>query len=213
NYAVNMDNIIDSIFGEYAVRLPGPMLVDSFAHDDELEFYEYNPEKAKEILKEAGLEDGFSLIIDTEEKNKEVAEAIAADLRAIGIDASSRVWDLAVLREMLLDGERQMYVGDWGNSTLDPYDFLNPKIKTDDRGNYSRYSNDRVDELLELGDVEQDEQKREQYYLEAQEIIYEDAPWIFGYTVKEIEAGYAGLKNWGPSPDGMLYMSKVTLED
>lgn len=213
NYAVDMDNIIESIFGDYAIRLPGPMLIDSFAHHDELEFYEYNPEKAKELLKEAGYEDGFSLIIDTEEKNKEVAEAIAANLREIGIDASARVWDLAVLRDMLLDGERQMYVGDWGNSTLDPYDFLNPKLKTGDRGNYSLYSNPRVDELLELGDVEQDEAKREEYYKEIQEIIYEDAPWIFGYTVKEIEAGQVGLKNWAPSPDGMLYMSKVTLEE
>lgn len=212
NYAVDMDNIIDSIFGDYAVRLPGPMLTDSFAHKDDLEPYDYDPEKAKDILKAEGLEDGFSLIIDTEEKNKEVAEAIAADLRAIGIDASSRVWDLAVLREMLLDGERQMYVGDWGNSTLDPYDFLNPKIKTDDRGNYSQYSNSRVDELLELGDVEQDEAKREEYYIEAQEIIFDEAPWIFGYTVKEIEAGHANLKGWSPSADGMLNMFGVTLE-
>src|SRR5690625_1521729 len=54
NYAVNMDNIIESIFGEYAVRLPGPMLVDSFAHHDSLDFYEFNPEKAKEILKDEG---------------------------------------------------------------------------------------------------------------------------------------------------------------
>lgn len=212
NHAVNMDNIIESIFGEYAVRLPGPMLIDSFAHHPDLEFYEYDPEKAKQILTEEGYEDGFSLIIDTEESNKEVAEAIASNLRDIGIDASARVWDLAVLRDMLLDGERQMFVGNWGNSTLDPYDFLNPKLKTGDRGNYSQYSNARVDELLEIGDVELDEAEREKVYFEAQEIIYDDAPWIFGYTVKEIEAGHKSLKNWAPTQDAMLYMDKVTLE-
>src|SRR5699024_1767009 len=40
NHAVDMETIIESIFGEYALRLPGPMLTDSFAHNDELEFYE-----------------------------------------------------------------------------------------------------------------------------------------------------------------------------
>jgi len=213
NHAVDMETIIESIFGEYALRLPGPMLTDSFAHNDELEFYEYDPEKAKQILKEEGLEEGFPLVIDTEEKNKEVAEAIANDLRKIGIDASTRVWDLAVLKEMLLEGERQMYIGDWGNSTLDPYDFLNPKLKTGDRGNYSGYSNEKLDELLETGEVELDELKREEIYMEAQEIIYNDAPWIFGYTLKEIEAGHINLQNWAPTPDAMLYMDEVTLEE
>lgn len=213
NHAVDMETIIESIFGEYALRLPGPMLTDSFAHNDELEFYEYDPEKAKQILKEEGLEEGFPLVIDTEEKNKEVAEAIANDLRKIGIDASTRVWDLAVLKEMLLEGERQMYIGDWGNSSLDPYDFLNPKLKTGDRGNYSGYSNEKLDELLETGEVELDELKREEIYMEAQEIIYNDAPWIFGYTLKEIEAGHINLQNWAPTPDAMLYMDEVTLEE
>lgn len=213
NHAVDMDTIIKSIFGDYGVRLPGPMLTDSFAHNDELEFYEYDPEKAKQILEEEGIDENFSLVIDTEEKNKEVAEAIANDLRKVGIDATTRVWDLAVLREMLLEGERQMYLGDWGNSTLDPYDFLNPKLKTDGRGNYSGYNNEKLDELLEAGEKELDEEKRKEIYYEAQEIIYDDAPWIFGYTIKEIEAGQINLHNWTPTPDGILYMDKATLNE
>ena len=211
NHAINMDTIIGSIFGEYVERLPGPMLTDSFAHHDGLEFYEYDPEKAKQILVEEGYGDGFSVVIDTEDMNKEVAEAIANNLREIGIDANTRIWDMAVLREMLLDGERQMFLGSWGNSSLDPYDFLNPKLKTGDRGNYSQYSNPRLDELLEAGDVELDEAKREEIYLEAQEIIYEDAPWVFGFTLSEIEAGHKSLQNWSPRFDGMIYMDEATL--
>lgn len=213
NHAINMDEIVSSIFGDYVIRLPGPMLTDSYAHDDSLEFYEYDPEKAKQILEEEGVGEDFSLIIDTDANNKEVAEAMASYLRDIGIDANARVWDLAVLRELLLEGERQMYFGTWGNSTLDPYDFLNPKLKTDDRGNYSLYSNSKVDELLEQGDVELDDEKRQAIYKEIQEIIYEDAPWVFGYTVQSIDAGRANLIDWELTADGMLYMPFVDLEE
>lgn len=211
NHAVDMDLIIKTILGGNAKRLAGPMLQNAFGINQDLKPYEYNPEKAKKLLAEAGYANGFPLVIDTNADNKEIAEAIAAQLRKIGVAASTRVWDRGVLTDMLLKGERQMSMGDWGNATHDPYDFLNPKLKTKDRGNYSLYSNPRVDELLEKGAVELDEAKRKELYREAQQIIYDDAPWIFGYQMSEIEAGLKQLQGWAPSPDGMLDMSKTTM--
>lgn len=212
NHAVDMEKIVESLYGEYASILPGAMLTNSFAYNNNLEPYKYDPEKAKSMLDKAGVEEGFSLVIDTEENTKEAAEAIANDLRDIGIDASTRVWDFPVLKELLLKGERQMVVTDYGNSTLDPHDFLVPTLKTDETGNYSGYSNEEFDKLLEDGEVEQDEEKREVIYKEAQEIIYDDAPWIFGYTIQEIEASDKKLQNWEPSQDGMIYMNETTIE-
>lgn len=212
NHAIDMDLIIEQILGGFGERLPGPMLKQTFGHHDGLKPYEYNPEKAKQLLAEAGYPDGFSVVIDTEAHNKEVAEAIALMLRDIGIDASARVWDSGVIREMLLKGERQMFMGDWGNATLDPYDFLNPKLKTGERGNFSLYSNPRVDELLTLAEKENDEEVRKNLYREAQEIIYNDAPWVFGFQMQEIEAGVKQLKGWEPLPDSILYMHEAYLE-
>ena len=212
NHAVDMDKIVDSLFGEYGVRLAGSMLPGSFSENTDLKPYAYDPEKAKELLTEAGFDMNQAIVIDTTDEHKEVAEAIAAELRKIDLDAKTRIWDLGVLKELMLNGERQMYVMDWGNSTMDPYDILNPKLKTDDRGNYSLYSNEKVDALLESGEVELDESVREEMYKEAQQIIYDEAPWIFGYALKEIEAGVANLQNWQPFPDGMLYMPDVEVK-
>lgn len=212
NHAINMDLILEKVLGGYATRLAGPMLSNAFAINTDLKPYEFNPEKAKQLLAEAGYPNGFSVVIDTDGNNKEVAEAAAAMLRDIGIDATTRVWDLGVLKPMLLKGERQMFMGDWGNSTQDPYDFLNPKLLTADRGNYSLYSNPKVDELLKNGSVELDSDKRAAMYKDAQQIIYDEAPWVFGYSLKEIEASVKSLKDWSPSPDGMFNMQKTWLE-
>ncbi|TBL75801.1 ABC transporter substrate-binding protein [Paenibacillus thalictri] len=211
NHAINMDSIIDKILNNYATRLAGPMLSNAFALDTSLKPYEYNPAKAKELLAEAGYPKGFQLVIDSDANNKEVAEAAAAQLRDIGVEASTRIWDIGVLKPMLLKGERQMFMGDWGNSTLDPFDFLNPNFISKDRANYSQYSNARVDELLKLGSTEIDTEKRKTIYKEAQQIIYKEAPWVFGFSKKEIEAGAKTLQGWAPMPDGSLYMSKASV--
>ena len=212
NHAIDMDKIVDSIFGEYATRIAGSVLPGSFAENTDLTPYEYNPEKAKALLAEAGYPDGFSVVLDTDDEQKEVAEAVAAELRKIGIDAQTRIWDAGVLQDLLLKGERQMSINTWGNGSMDPFDLLNPKLKTKDRGNYSQYSNPRVDELLTLAETEVDEELRAQYYKEVQQIVYDEAPWVFAYTVKEIEASVAHLKNWEVYPDGMFFMPYVELE-
>ena len=212
NYAVDMEKIVELILGGYGKALKGPILEESFGINKNLPGYEYNPEKAKQLLAEAGYPDGFSVVIDTKDTTNQVALAVASQLREIGIDAQIRVWEWGVLQPLIQKGERMMYLTDWGNSTQDPYDFLNPKLRTNDRGNYSFYSNPRVDELLNAASIETDVQKREQMYREAQEIIFEEAPWIFGYSMMEIEAGVKKLKNWQPASDGMLNMHEVYME-
>ncbi|WP_017380643.1 ABC transporter substrate-binding protein [Paenisporosarcina sp. TG-14] len=212
NYAVNMDEIVETMLEGYGSRLAGPLLQEAFGLNEDLKPYEYNPEKAKQLLTEAGYADGFSVVIDAKDTQSEVVQAVAAQLREVGVDAQIRVWDWGVLGPLIENGERLMYMTDWGNSTQDPYDFLNPKLITEDRGNFSFYSNKRVDELLNDASIELDVDKRKDMYYEAQEIIYDEAPWIFGYSMFEIEAGVKNLKNWEPATDSMLKMHDVYLE-
>lgn len=214
NHAINMDSIVDNMLVGYGQRLRGPLLEEAFGLNTNLSPYAYDPEKATALLKEAGYEAGdISLIIDVKDTESEIAEAVASQLRQIGIDAQTRVWDWGVLLPLIKNGERMMYMTDWGNSTQDPYDFLNPKLRSDDRGNFSFYSNDRVDELLNQASTEIDREKRENMYFEAQELIYDEAPWVFGYSKLEVEAGLKSLKNWEPAIDSMLSMHESYLEE
>jgi peptide/nickel transport system substrate-binding protein len=104
-------------------------------------------------------------------------------------------------------------VTSWGNSTLDPVGILVPKFKTGGRGNYSGYSNEKVDQLLSLAENTLDNERRERYYKEVQELIYEDAPMIFGYAAEEIYAFRKRVKNFTPSSSGMMNMHDVYVEN
>ena len=213
NYAINIDEIINSVLEGSAKAMAGPVLTDSFAFDQNLKPYGYDPEKAKQLLAEAGYPDGFSLVIDCEAPEKEITEAAAIQLRNIGIDATTRVWDWGVLSPLLDSGERQMVMNYWGNSTLDPYDLLNPMFMTDGPGNYCKYSNPKIDQLLtEAGSiVDADERKAE--YGEVQQILYDDAPWVFGYVNDVIEAATSDVAGWEPSSEGRLNLHDVSLSD
>jgi len=213
NYAFNIQEIIDSVLEGSAQAMAGPVLPDSFAYNEALKPYGYDPEKAEQLLTEAGYPDGFALVIDCEAPEKEIAEAAAIQLRNIGIEATTRVWDWGVLSPLLDSGERQMVMNYWGNSTLDPYDLLNPMFMTDGPGNYSKYNNAKVDQLLKEAGSIVDVEERKAKYDEIQLMIYEEAPWVFGYVNDVIEAGSANIAGWEPSPEGRLNLHDVTLSD
>lgn len=212
NHAMNMDLIVEKILGGYATRLAGPLLSTGFAVDKELKPYAYDLKLAKGLLKEAGYPDGFSVVIDTINDDKPVAEAVAAQLREVGVDATVRIWDWGVLKPLLEKGERSIVLMSWGNSTQDPFDILNPTLNgVGERGNFSFYDNAQVKDLLDRAGSSIDEQERLNLYKQAQQIIYTDAPWIFGFSKKEIEVSVKGIVNWQPSMDGRINMHDVGL--
>lgn len=212
NYAIDMDAIVDNILLGYGTTVAGPLLPHGFALNTDLQPYGYDPDRAIELLTEAGYADGFELVIDTEDELKDVAYAAASMLEAIGIQASVRIWDWGVLRDQLLAGERMMVFGNWGNSTLDPSDLLVPKLRSNDRGNYSQYANPELDALLDAAEIAVERDERISLYYEAQEIIYNDAPWVFGYVGMEIEACRSNVTNWRPSTDSRINLHRVGLE-
>lgn len=212
NYAVDMEKIVETVLGGNGKVLAGPLLPEAFAYNDDLKPYGYDPEKAKQLLQEAGCADGFQLVIDCKEDKKEIADAVASQLRQVGIDASVRVWDWGVLKPKVLAGERKMVVADWGNSTLDPYGILNPQFLIGGRGNYACYENEEVDQLLREAEAIVDQNERAAKYQKVQEIVYEEAPWIFGYGTDVIEACMASVENWEPSPDSRINLHDVSLK-
>jgi len=212
NHAVNIDLIIDKILGGFATRMAGSLLPHGYYADPDIKAYKHDQALAKKLLSEAGHAKGFPLVIDTIDTYKEVCEAAAQQFRAVGLEASVRIWDWGVLRPLAMNGERKMVFQTWGNSTLHPYDLLNPKLMTKDRANYSQYSNAELDDLLKKGGVETSPDKAKTIYFKAQEIIYRDAPWVFAYVPLEIEACAKNVENWVPSTDGRINLHRVALK-
>jgi len=229
NYAVNVDLLIEKVLGGRGIALPGALSPFNNFADATLKPYGYNPDKAKALLAEAGWTDTdgdgildkdgqpFAFVIDAQAGQKDRAEAVMGQLREIGINASVRVWDYAVLKPLLLNGDRMAYAGDWGDSAFDPVGHFEAKWHTHikgspyGRGNFSSYSNPRVDELIEMGEVTSDVARRHKIYDEAQRIIYEEAPAIFIFLPEEVEACSVRVQNWEPSPDSRINLHDVRL--
>jgi len=220
NYAVNVELIVEKVLGGRGIVLPGALSPFNNFADPTLEPYGYDPEKAKALLAEAGYKpEDISFVIDAAEANKERAEAVAGQLQELGINATVRLWDWGVVKPMLLNGERMACVGSWGDSAFDPVGHFEAKWHTlvegtaAGRGNYSTYSNPRVDELIEMGETEPDVAKRHEIYDEAQWIVYEEAPAIFLFLPEEVEACSAKVQNWAPSPDSRINLHDVWLSE
>jgi peptide/nickel transport system substrate-binding protein len=228
NYAVDAEAILDTVLGGLGVVIAGPLSPYNNFADATLEPYGYDPDKALELLAEAGWtdsdEDGFldkdgeifTFVIDVRPTSKPRAEGLAGQLQELGIDATVRVWgDYGVLKPLMLDGERTAYVGDWGDSAFDPVGHFEAKWHSfvegtgNGRGNFSGYSNPRVDELVAAGEIEPDVERRHELYDEAQQLVYEESPAVFLFLPDIVEASSASVQNWTVAADGRLNMHDV----
>ena len=151
----------------------------------------------------------LSIIVDAVADRADEAEIIATYLRAVGVEAQVRLWEWNALKDRLEAGERQMYLSDWGSAYFDPFDLVIPRLATGDRGNYSGYSNAELDHLLDKVQRLVDPNERREAYFKAQDIIFHDAPWIFGYALNEVEAARVEITNWQPSMDSRINLHDV----
>jgi peptide/nickel transport system substrate-binding protein len=220
SYAVDADAVLGGVAGGYGTVLPGPLSPANLYADPDLVPYKHDPEMATTLLAEAGVRpEEISFVIDTYGPYLELAEAVAGQLQSLGMDVSVRAWEYDVVRPMLLRCERQAFLRDWGDSVFDPVGYIEAKWHTrvedtpDGRGNFSCYSNPRVDELIEAGASEPDPEKRAQNYSEMQSLIHADAPAVWLYVPQEIEAVSTRVHNWEPSPDSRINLHDVWLSE
>jgi peptide/nickel transport system substrate-binding protein len=230
NYAVDKDLIVEAIYGGRAVSLPGPLSPFNNFVNQSLAPYPYDPDKALELLTAAGWSDSdgdgildkegqpLAFTIDTLEEWRPLAEGVAGMFREIGIDAGVRFWEYSVVQPQLLACERQAYLDDWGDSAFDPVGHFEAKWATFaegqpyGRGNFSCYSNARVDELIKAGETEADQTARQAIYDEAQQLVYDDAPAVFLILPEEAEASAARVQNWEPAADSRINLHDVSLQ-
>jgi len=212
NYAIDKQGIIKSVYAGQAQQMTGPVPPFSSYFDSSLQPYPFDTNKAKQLLAQGGYPNGFQVTIDSIAAFKDTGEIVAQELRDVGVQATTRVWEDATLRTEALAGNRQMVLWDWGNAFRHPFDLLEPTLRTKGRGNYANYSNPKVDQDLTDGAATNDPAKATAAYKDAQDIIYNEAPWVFGWVPSEIEAATTSVQNWTPGPDGWEIMQHVSIK-
>ena len=179
--------------------------------------YEYNPEKAKELLKSVGKEKGLSLTIWTNDNvtRTQIAQIIQANLKEVGIDLKIEVleWGSYLQRSAL--GEHSILLGGWVAGTSDADIVLYPLVHSASAGgggNKSFYSNKIVDEYIEEGRKTSKIEDRKKAYKEVQTIIAEDLPIIPLFYKSDIIGVSKKVKNFKFAPSTIHNFYKVEKE-
>jgi oligopeptide transport system substrate-binding protein len=185
NYAINRPAINTTIRQDRFVQAQGILPAGMPGYNPELESYDYNEARARQLLAEAGYPEGQGLpplelwSSVTSPTARAEHEAIQRDLQKIGIPVvlhTSENWQQ--FTELLGQRPRAMYRYAWFADFPDPDNFLFSLFYSQSANNFANYNNPQVDSLLHQAQRETDSLKRVQLYRQAETLITADAPTV-----------------------------------
>lgn len=213
NYAINREDVAAAALWDTAVPGQNPLPKDSFWYSG-YQPYTYDPERAKELLAEAGYADGFSaeFMPTTEyEETVRAAQVLQAQLAEVGIDASIRTLEWGTWLEEEGAGNFDMYICSWiGN--IDPDDYFYSQHRTGQVFNFTGYSNPELDTLLDQGRTEADPEARKAIYDQVQQIVIDDSPYVFLFIPANVDAYQPYVKGYITRPDSAIVFKDVWLD-
>lgn len=214
NYAVDKEALLDVLFeGQGSVIQGQQATPDFFGFNPDIEAYPYDPEKARELLAEAGYPDGFTEVFSYPfgrlAGDKEVAEAVAAMFEDVGI---------TIVHEVLESGE---WLNQLVTQQLSPISLAGYATPPDahyqyhinvEGQRYTYYANTEYDELVLAAMTETDREAREQLYFQAAEIAYDDPPFVYLVAPADLYGVSDRVEGLVVRPDQWLYLHDVTFK-
>ncbi len=201
NHAINRGSIASNLIGGPAKAIHTACNPVVFGCYQDVAQYDYSPEKAKALLDEAGFADGFDLDIWSY-RDKEAAQALAADLGKVGIRVNLRHGKLAGLNKARANREIRAYFGTWGSTASpDTATIANIHWRDPDSGDRNLSGNARVGELMIGAERTLDMKQREDLYAEGLSLIADQAYWVPLWTYSEGVLSSNDI-NFQQDPDG-----------
>ena len=172
--------------------------------DDSIQPYPYDAAKAKDLLTQAGYPNGFEIdmLVPDYRDLPQIAASVQADLLKIGVKLNLRQQAYAVFRQSVRErGKVAIFPLQWSTDFPDPQNVISTILKGSMAGqqNFTFYNNPAVDKLLDQADAAIDPKRRTELYQQADKIVHEDAPWIFGFYLKADALKSAKLKETSDS--------------
>ena len=208
NYAIDRQEIIDTVLAGIGGQLGASIFPATLPWSkQDLKPYPYDPDRAMELLAEAGLKDSngdgilemegrpFSLNMWTYEGRaslKPILELIQAQLNRVGINTRLKVTRTgSPINKAMKEGEVHLNLQMWNAAPEGDPDFFITNVFTSEGGsNFMGYQNPELDELAEKGKVTFDPEERKIIYDRIQKIIYDDSPVIVLFYKSMISVAY-----------------------
>lgn len=216
-YAIDKQGIIDTVYEGYS-SIPKSILAPSvFGYTADVKEREYNPDKARELLKDVNIQDKkLKLYIYDEPSRQQMAQIIQANLKEVGIDVEINVLEVSSFLQYTGSGEHDMLIGLWYVSTGDADYGYYPLLHSTSRGavgNRSFYSNKEVDRLLDEARRENSIEQRKIRYKQVQDIVEEEVP-LFPIAYKNYTIGLRKeVQGFIFNPNGNHILYKTVIKD
>ena len=222
NYALNKKSYLGPIYMGNAVVAKNPIPPTIWGYNDDVKDYEYNPEKAKELLKKAGFPNGFETELWTlpvsrpyNPNGKKLGELMQADLAKVGIKVKLVTYDWPTYLAKARDGVSRFAQYGWTGDNGDPDNFMNVLLGCSGvagGSNNARWCFKEYDDLVNKAKRDSDPKKRAVFYKEAQLVVKREAPIVTIAHSKTFRAMAKNVEGYVMDPLGQDYFHQVDLK-
>ena len=185
---IHKPQIIDAVYQGSGIVAKNPIPPTIWSYNDAIIDYQYDLDKAKALLKEAGLEKGFEMDLwampvqrPYNPNARKMAEMIQTDWNKAGIKVNIKSFEWAEYLKRAKEGQHQAMLMGWTGDNGDPDNFLATLLgcaSVQNGSNYAKWCYKPYDDLVTQARQEVNHDKRVELYKAAQEIFHEQAPWI-----------------------------------
>jgi peptide/nickel transport system substrate-binding protein len=215
NYAIDKEGIADALYGGFAVPADGQILTSGhFGYNPNVKAFEYDPDKAKALIQEAGY-DGGEILLESEVgrwlKDKELVEVVAGQLAEVGFNVKINIREFSNYLDVLFDKENRapMIFVSHDNPLLDADRTLTAYFTCDGTG--PSYCNEEVSAMIVAARTEIDPAKREDMYHQIVQTAHDEASHLYLLNVENIY-GLSARLDWTPRRDARLLYATMSLK-
>lgn len=220
SYAVDYQGIINGAVKGRGEQLTTPVPKGMWGRDDSIKGYNFDVAKAKTLLGEAGLSNGFALKLlysDNQGFNETQALMLQNTLGQAGIKVELEKVAWALFRERVDKGDFDLAMGTWSPDYADPQFFMTYWFDSAYfglSGNRAFYKNDAVDKILREAETITDQTRRVALYKQAQQLVVADAPYLFLFQTNVLNPMRVNVKGfiYNPMLDDMYNFEDMSKE-
>lgn len=220
--AINREAILKAVYDRQAQLATSPIPPSSWAYNKQVTRVRYNTQQAKQLLAEAGYENGFTIDIWAmpiqrayNPNARKMAEMMQQDLAKIGVKARIISYEWGTFLARVAQGLHHSVLLGWNADNGDPSNFLNPLLSCASArsgNNYAKWCHPEFDQLILNASQSSDIQQRKEFYLQAQTLFKEEAPWLTIAHANKSLLSQAKVKGLVISPVGNVEFDKVYFE-
>lgn len=211
-HAIDKEELASSLLEGYAEPVDVPLTPPTFGFSEDVEGYAYDPQRSKELLREAGYTEGLKLAFATSPAyDQRIVEAVQADLKEVGIDVEIASTDFATYLQKIQDPAHDwgsIRFGEWSCACLDADGTLYQLFHTGTI--WSSYSDEEFDRVIEAARTTFDTAERKRLYEEALRILQNDMPAVGLWQSTSIYGASKDLQ-WQPDIQETFFVQDMEL--